>query len=341
MSVQIRGVYKSYGDVVALDGVDLTLAEGGLTALLGPSGCGKTTTLRVIAGFEQPDIGEVSIDGEVVAAPGRSVAPERRRVGVVFQHLALFPHLSVAGNVAYGLRGGGRRSRAERVAAMLELVGLQGLDKRLPHELSGGQAQRVALARALAPEPGVVLLDEPFSSLDVALRTDLRAEVRSILRNTGVTTLLVTHDQGEALSMGDRVAVMFDGRVVQSGSPEDLYRRPASAAVGAFLGEANAITGVAQRGRLDTEIGAFDVSVDDGPAVALVRPEDIDIIEDPTGGAIIGEVRYFGHDQLVAVRLPSGQSLDIRLHRRHQLTVGGAVRVVANPDGPIVAFSAR
>ena len=338
MSVQLRGVRKAFGSVVAVDGIDLELVDGGITSLVGPSGCGKTTTLRLIAGFEEPDAGEISLHGDVVAGPRRSVPPERRRVGVVFQHLALFPHLDVAGNIAYGLRGLDRKAKAARVGELLDLVGLPGMEGRQPHALSGGQAQRVAVARALAAEPAVVLLDEPFSSLDVGLRAGLRSEIRRILRDAGVTTLLVTHDQAEALSMGDRVAVMFDGRIAQIGTGEEVYRTPASVAVGDFLGDANALDGTAEGGRVETEIGALPAAVDDGPVVVLVRPEDLDLVPDPDGTAVIEDVDYLGPDKLVTVRLASGQQLTARLPARSELATGDRVRATSRPDAPVVAF---
>ena len=340
MSVTLRGVRKAFGPVVAVDGIDLDLVDGGITSLVGPSGCGKTTTLRLIAGFEEPDEGEIALHGSVVAGPRRSVPPERRRVGVVFQHLALFPHLDVAGNIAYGLRGMDRRARAARVAELLELVGLPGLERRAPHALSGGQAQRVAVARALAAEPAVVLLDEPFSSLDVGLRAGLRSEIRRILRDAGVTALLVTHDQAEALSMGDRVAVMFDGRVAQVGTAEEVYRRPASVAVGDFLGDANAVAGVAVGGRVSSVAGVLVADVTDGPVTVLVRPEDLDLVLDPAGPAVVTDVDYLGPDRLVLARLDDGATLTARLPARSALAVGDRVRPVALADGPAVAFPA-
>jgi iron(III) transport system ATP-binding protein len=339
--VALDGVAKLYGRVAAVDDVTLHLPAGQLTVVVGPSGCGKTTTLRLVAGFERPDRGTVRVGGRVVAGAGAFVPPERRGVGMVFQQLALFPHLDVAANVAYGLRDVARQERAARVGELLDLVGLSGMGGRRPDELSGGEAQRVALARALAPRPSVVLLDEPFSSLDVGLRAGLRAEVRRILRTAEVTTLLVTHDQDEALSMGDHVAVMFGGRVVQAGAPEDVYRRPADPRVGTFLGDANEVAGRAAGGVLHTEVGAVPVvGVDDGPATALVRPEDLDVVAAPDGDAVVDDVDYFGHDQLLTVRLASGARVRARLHARVRVDPGSRVRVVARPGEPVVAFPA-
>ncbi|MBW3669292.1 MAG: ABC transporter ATP-binding protein, partial [Actinobacteria bacterium] len=311
-----------------------------VTAILGPSGCGKTTTLRMIAGFETPDRGIVRIGDRVVAGPGVLVPPNQRRVGMVFQQLALFPHLDVGENVAYGVRGASKQERRARVGELLDLVGLPGMERRRPDQLSGGEAQRVALARALAPRPAVVLLDEPFSSLDVALRAGLRAEVRRILRAAEVTTLLVTHDQDEALSLGDQVVVMFDGRVVQAGPPEAVYRRPTGAQVAVFLGDANEVPGDVRDGTLHSELGPLAVAgaLADGPATALVRPEDIDLLPAPDGDGLVEEVDYFGHDQLVTVRLPSGRRVRARLHARLQAQPGSRVHAVARLDEPATAF---
>jgi ABC-type Fe3+/spermidine/putrescine transport system ATPase subunit len=317
-AIVLTGVRKSYGDVLAVDGVDLAVAPGELLTLLGPSGCGKSTLLRLIAGFEVPDAGRVELFGEDVAGVG----PERRGVGLLFQHLALFPHLDVAGNVAYGLRGLGRAERRARVAELLELVDLPGSESRFPDQLSGGQAQRVALARALAPRPRVVLLDEPFSSLDTSLRASLRAEVRSILRAAGVTAVLVTHDQDEALSLGDRVGVMFDGRLARHGAPRDVYGEPRSAAVATFVGDANRVPGSpAGDGLVATELGPLPG--EDG--VALVRPEQVRLVAG--GDAEVVDVEYYGHDQAVRVRLPSGLVVRARLGTERAFAPGDRVAV--------------
>jgi len=232
--LEVRELTKRFGTVVAVDGFSLTVAAGETVALLGPSGCGKTTVLRIVAGLERPDGGRVFLAGR----DATDWAPEKRGVGLVFQSYALFPHLSVAGNVAYGLwfRRGDRK---RRVQELLALVGLSGFERRKPHELSAGQQQRVALARALAPEPRVLLLDEPLSALDAALRKDLRGELRALLGKLGVTALYVTHDQEEALALADRVAVMREGRIEQVAPPEELYTRPKTSFVASFLGRAN------------------------------------------------------------------------------------------------------
>ena len=325
--LELRGLSKAFGPVQAVRHVDLLAQSGSVTALLGPSGCGKTTTLRLIAGFEAPDAGHVVIAGRPTAGGGVWVPPERRRVGMVFQHLALFPHLDVAGNLAYGLRGLDRRVRRRRVGELLELVGLSGYERRYPDQLSGGQAQRVAVARALAPRPAVLLLDEPFSSLDVGLRAELRAEVRRILAAEGVTAVLVTHDQEEALSLGDEVVVILEGRVAQAGTPDDVYRRPASPEVATFLGEANFVTGEARGGWMETEVGALPVSADDGPRLAVIRPEDLEVFHTDDGPARVIDSRYHGHDQVVTVLSLSGAHLRVRLQGQRRLEPGARVQV--------------
>jgi iron(III) transport system ATP-binding protein len=311
-SLRLEGLCKSYGDVVATAGVDLEVEAGSSCALLGPSGCGKTTTLRLIAGLERPDAGRIEIGGRVLADGSTFVAPEKRRIGMVFQDYALFPHLDVAGNVGYGL---GRKPDRDRVAEVLELVGLEAEADRPVHELSGGQQQRVALARALAPTPELILLDEPFSNLDAGLRDRLRQEVREILSRAGVTALFVTHDQAEALSIAETVAVMRDGKVAQLGTPEEIYSRPSSRWVARFLGEVEVVSGVAAGGRVTCELGSFGSEEADGPVDVLLRPESIAIgLTGPDHAAqaeIVGR-RFFGHDQLIELRLPSGQMIRSR-----------------------------
>ncbi|HEV2088957.1 MAG TPA: ABC transporter ATP-binding protein, partial [Cryptosporangiaceae bacterium] len=242
-AVSVRGARKAFGDVSVLDGVDVSVAAGSILALLGPSGCGKTTLLRCIAGLERPDAGEVRIGARTVSGDGVFVPPERRRVGMVFQDWALFPHLSVGRNVGFGLSRPERR--AGGVEAALALVELTGLADRMPATLSGGQQQRVALARALANRPAVILLDEPFSNLDAALRVSIRAEVQRLLRQLSVTAVFVTHDQEEAFVLGDEVAVLLDGTLVQQAPPSDVYDAPATRAVAAFVGDANFVPGTA------------------------------------------------------------------------------------------------
>jgi iron(III) transport system ATP-binding protein len=290
-----------------VDGLDLELEKGTTLALLGPSGCGKTTTLRLLAGFERPDAGTIRAGERVLAAPGKLVPPEKRRIGVVFQDYALFPHLNVEANIGYAL---GRRPDPGRVAEVLDLVGLDGVADRGVHELSGGQQQRVALARALAPAPEVILLDEPFSNLDASLRDRLREEVSAILRASGVSVVFVTHDQEEALSVADRVAVMNEGRIEQVGTPEEVYSRPRSRWVASFIGEIEVLSGEVRENRAECELGSVPAGELKGEVDILVRPESLAVGVTGSGRAVSAEVisrRFYGHDQMLELRLPSGK----------------------------------
>ena len=314
--MRLAGLRKCYGDVVALDGLDLEVEPGTTCALLGPSGCGKTTTLRLIAGLEDADAGSVEIGGETVSTPGRSVPPERRRIGMVFQDYALFPHLDVAANVSYGL---GRRPDPARGAEILETVGLGGLGGRYPHELSGGQQQRVALARALATGPRAVLLDEPFSNLDAGLRERVREEVREILAAQGMTAVFVTHDQEEALSVADQVAVVNEGKVEQAGTPEEVYARPRNRWIASFLGEIDVLPGTAENGTVSCELGRVPNSHGlRGEVDVMVRPEALAVGTGetadgrPSVAATVVSRSFYGHDQMLGVELPSGRTVRVR-----------------------------
>jgi iron(III) transport system ATP-binding protein len=307
----VDNLYKSYPGTPVLHGIDLTVKTGMLTAILGPSGSGKTTLLRVITGFEQADRGTVTIDGTVMDDGRRRVRPEHRHIGLVPQDGALFPHLTVRANVAFPLSR--RDRRGSRPDEMLELVGLSALAARYPHQLSGGQQQRVALARALASQPSLILLDEPFSSLDAGLRATVRNDVLSVLRATGTTTVLVTHDQDEALSAADHVAVLREGRIIQADTPKHLYQCPADPQTATFVGTANLLEGTWDGTSVTTALGRHGIAAGlDAPApgqvTVLIRPEQIHLTP-PGADAVPAHVtatHYHGHDALVAVR-PDGK----------------------------------
>jgi iron(III) transport system ATP-binding protein len=328
VSLRVAGISKAFGLTRAVRDVTLEVAPGELVSVLGPSGCGKTTMLRLIAGFERPDTGTVTIGDSTVAGPGFELPPERRRVGMVFQDYALFPHLSVERNVAFGLERRAREERATITRSTLELVGLQHKTRCYPHELSGGERQRVALARALAPGPEVVLLDEPFSNLDATLRAGLRREVELILREAGASALLVTHDQEEALSLADRLAVMREGELVQVGAPEDVYSRPASRWAAQFVGEVNVLSGVAHGSGVVTELGMFDLPrAAQGPVHVAVRPEQLEVRAGSRGNAEVLEREFRGHDVLYRLRHESGRTVLVQLPSLQLHHVGDTVFV--------------
>jgi iron(III) transport system ATP-binding protein len=312
-ALALEGVGKRYGTAVAAEALDLTAAAGELVTLIGPSGCGKSTTLRLVAGLERPDSGTVRIAGEVVADDRRFQPPEQRRVGLVFQDHALFPHLRVADNVVFGLAHLPRAQRRDRVGQVLALVRLGHLADRYPHELSGGEQQRVALARALAPRPAVVLLDEPFSSLDESLRAQVRADTVAALRETGTTGILVTHDQTEALSVGDRVVVMRGGRIEQADTPERVFEQPATRFVASFMGDADFLPAHVRGALLTCEIGVVstvpgwaqcDLDVD-----VVLRPHEVALTVAPDSEAQVTGVEYHGAFVLHTVRLGSGRTV--------------------------------
>jgi iron(III) transport system ATP-binding protein len=318
-TLRVAGVDASYGPRPVLHGIDLVVPSGTTTAILGPSGCGKTTLLRVVAGFQTPDAGTVQLDDRTVVGPDTWVPPERRGIGYVPQEGNLFPHLSVGANVSYGLPRAARRS-GTRVGELLELVGLSpDLARRRPDQLSGGQQQRVALARALARRPSVVLLDEPFSSLDAGLRASTRQAVADALAHEGVTVVLVTHDQSEALSFADEVAIMHEGRFAQVGAPTEVYATPADRHAAAFLGDAVFLRGRAEGTSVATALGRLQVHqpAPAGTVDVLLRPEQIQLGSVAPGHpcAEVLSTTYFGHDALVALRLQGDHTVvTARIH---------------------------
>jgi len=369
----VTGLHKAFGDHPVLTGLDLEVPAGSLTAILGPSGSGKTTLLRVLAGFERADAGTVEIGGSVVDGPGVHLPPERRKIGYVPQEGSLFPHLTVAANIGFGLPV--RHRKGPAIAELLDAVGLAGLGKRYPHQLSGGQQQRVALARALAIRPKIVLLDEPFASLDAHLRASVRADVQGLLAETGITGILVTHDQDEALSTADRVAVLRDGRIAQCDSPQDLYDRPADADIARFIGDANLIEGVLDADTVDTMLGRLRIEpaclaalaagpasvtaaaaslasspgTASGPATVLVRPEQIELHADGapartapgrrpdphSGGELFGHVVSYGYH---------GHDAVIHVRPEHDSAATIVVRTLGGrqlPPGSLVTLRAR
>ncbi len=348
-ALTLADLVVGYGGPAIVRGVSLEVERREFLAILGASGSGKTTLLRAIAGYLRPSSGTITVAGQLVAGPHTWVPPEKRRIGVVPQEGALFPHLDVARNVAFGLSGDKRKTR-ERVDQLLEMVGLEGLADARPHELSGGQQQRVALARALAPEPELILLDEPFSSLDAALRAEVRAQVRHLLRELGTTTILVTHDQEEALSLADRVAVIADGRIQQVDSPWAIYERPASLDVARFVGDlvelpVEAIDGSSARTALGPVMLAEGSDSSSGVGTRVVlRPEQLVLIADRTVGepgdhrnrgsrGVVESISYHGHDSLTTVRLDAGPAIAVRAAGGAGVAPGDPVRVVVTGSG--------
>lgn len=331
-------IHKTFPGCRAVQNASLTAYAGEIVALLGPSGCGKTTFLRLIAGFEFPDAGVIQINDRLVANETVRIPAEARRVGMVFQDYALFPHLTVAGNVAFGVKGSSSE-KTGRVEELLRLVGLSDLGARMPYELSGGQQQRVALARALAPRPEILLLDEPFSNLDAALRAEVRGEIRTILKATGVTCIFVTHDQQEALSLADAVAVMIQGQIVQADTPERLYHLPANREVASFVGEANFVRGEAAGKTVTCVLGVLPLeNHQQGKVEALIRPENVRLVPDSHSPLKIVWREFYGHDQRVGIALPDGSKLVARLDTHHLVSPGQSVRVEVM--GAVRAFPA-
>ncbi|MFZ8887767.1 MAG: ABC transporter ATP-binding protein [Actinobacteria bacterium] len=305
--LEINDVSVSFGDTEVLSGISLELESKQLLAVLGASGAGKSTLMRLIAGFDSVGGGSIVLDGEILSDSLRTVAPERRSIGIVPQDSALFPHLNVSQNIGFGLSGLSKEAKAERVGELLRLIRMEEFASRMPQELSGGQVQRVALARALAPRPKLVLLDEPFSALDAELRGQLREEVRQVLRAEGATAVLVTHDQEEALSLADRVAVLREGKIIQVGSPSEIYNSPADVGIATFLGESVLVDGKVSGGKILTDLGSLSAlnNVAEGATgVVAIRSENFYLQPNPTGDSeVVGRV-FFGHDALVEVQTP-------------------------------------
>jgi iron(III) transport system ATP-binding protein len=368
--LQLKNITKTYPNrltssfnnqpTVVLDNVSLTLEHGELLSLLGPSGCGKTTLLRIVAGFEAISQGTVEIAGKVVCTNCDSIAAEKRNTGMVFQDYALFPHLTVAENIAFGLKNQGKKTRngivshkipntqiTQRVREVLELVGLSGLEKRYPHQLSGGQQQRIALARALAPQPALILLDEPLSNLDVQVRHRLRGEIRAILKAAGTSAIFVTHDREEALAISDKIAVMRQGKIEQVGTPEEIYLNPASRFVAEFVTQANFLPASRQGQVWQTEIGEIPISeanlvhehehstgISSQEGDLMLRQEDVTLLPDPNSPMIVSERQFLGREYHYCVETTSGKKIHARTNWQQAIAVGTKVSLSLNIASP-------
>lgn len=339
VAVSLTNLHKSYenGNVV-IDDMSLDLAHGEILVLSGPSGCGKTTTLRLIAGFIEPDRGSIFVEGLEVAG-ATWIPPERRPVGIVFQDYALFPHLTIEQNIGFGLAKAQKTVRERRIADTLSLVGLSGFNHRYPHECSGGEQQRVALARALAPEPKVVLLDEPFSNLDAFLRARVREEIRQILKKAGTTAIFVTHDQQEALALADRLVVLNKGRFEQVGSPEDIYHRPVSRFVANFMGQANFVPAEAGPDGINTEVGFWPLPGDlnaDSEVEVMLRPHDISLTADTSAVTVVDTRQFLGEENLYTITLPSGRKLLSTMPSHAVFAPGDKVSIEINKQQGVI-----
>ncbi len=332
----LKQIHLQYGKQAVVHAVDLRVADGQIGCLLGPSGCGKTTLLRAIAGFEPVTHGTIALNGQIISSPQQHIAPEQRHIGMVFQDYALFPHLNIADNIGFGLRKASRQTKAQRVAALLELVNLGGYERRYPHELSGGQQQRIALARALAPRPRLLLLDEPFGSQDIELREMLAREVRDILKQEGTTAMLVTHDQHEAFAMADEIGVMQAGRLQQWGSAYNLYHHPTNAFVAGFIGQGALIDGqVSAAQQVQTALGLLPLTTQvptpcgaDGQL--LLRPEHVQVQPNAPYHATLSTLAFKGAAYLGTLRLDNGQTVYAWLPTENTPSVGERVTFTVN-----------
>lgn len=341
--VVCQNISKSFDDapspLAVVDRLSFTVEQGDILALLGPSGCGKTTTLRLIAGFERLNKGQIEVAGRVVADDYTHIPPEKRHVGFVFQDYAIFPHLSVSKNITFGLER--KQQKNGRVSEMLTLVGLDGQEKKMPHQLSGGQQQRVALARALAPQPDVLLLDEPFSNLDAALRGTVRQEVRDLLKKSGTTAIFVTHDQEEALAVGDKVAVMANGHIEQIGTPEEIFHQPRSRFVAEFMGQTDFLPGSVATHGIETALGLLPqtASLPNGTAVELaIRPDDVQITTDADGNGTVLSRQFIGIANIYTVALTNGTIVHSWASHSTHIGKGTRVRVHLDSAHPLACF---
>lgn len=337
--IELENISKRYDDILAVNDLSLSIRQGEILVLLGHSGCGKTSTLRLIAGLERPNSGTIWLNGEPVAGNNAWVAPEKRQVGMVFQDYALLPHMTVKDNIIFALQGWQRKQQLQRVDDMLHLVGMAGTQNRYPHQLSGGQQQRVALARALAAQPAILLLDEPFSNLDAARRKSMRDEVRSIIKAVDATALFVTHDQEEAMHIGDRIAIMSAGEILQLGQPTELYHAPANQAIGEFLGEANWLTGHATANYVDTVLGRLPLARPiTGDVTVMIRPEMLDVTPQTDSNAVVTNVRFYGHYKLLHLQIAEKHHMVARVWSDSSLANGA--RVAVEVKKPVIAFPA-
>ncbi len=335
--LSLVGITKRFGEVTAVSNLTLDVADGEILAFVGPSGCGKTTLLRIIAGVETPDSGSIEMQGRSIYGPEGVLPPEKRQIGLVAQDFALFPHMTVTDNVGFGLKKLDRRARASRVAEVLDLVQLGSLAERFPHELSGGEQQRVTLARSLAPRPALVLLDEPFSNLDQALRAEVRAETRRVIEVSQTTAIFVTHDQEEALSLADRVVVMLDGTIQQVGTPSEVYSRPASRLVAEFMGDANFLPGDIKGDHVECELGRLPVLAEfTGAADVMVRAESLHLSQEEGVPVKVLTREFYGHDQVLEVRTSSGSILRVRSLVNADIRPGQELRLQVTGD--LVAY---